>query len=278
MSIGVPAGMLQDVPRLHAAIIGIVERPCPLACHGLLSEAALARAAAGDSRRRSTHRRQAVSARRPAEPDRPITSQRPGDTLAPQPGRRITSKKQRHHQREENARAAQHQPTRAWRSNCLPVPKDPASIAVPCRQGALRAFRVGQIAALDYDARLNDVVSTVKEGERWQNETASRPSLAARSCWICFDWMSDRRWRWSAHPIHVMMVHFPIAFVIATLGVDVFLLVVGRTPSGCASAFGRRAWLFGAASPPASSVPGNCCWSAVIPAFWKQAGPMPWRR
>jgi len=24
------------------------------------------------------------------------------------------------------------------------------------------------------------------------------------------------------HPIHVMMVHFPIAFVIATLGVDVF--------------------------------------------------------
>src|ERR1700693_2243271 len=24
------------------------------------------------------------------------------------------------------------------------------------------------------------------------------------------------------HPIHVMMVHFPIAFVIATLGVDIF--------------------------------------------------------
>ena len=24
------------------------------------------------------------------------------------------------------------------------------------------------------------------------------------------------------HPIHVMMVHFPVAFVIATLGVDIF--------------------------------------------------------
>ena len=24
------------------------------------------------------------------------------------------------------------------------------------------------------------------------------------------------------HPLHVMMVHFPVAFVIATLGIDVF--------------------------------------------------------
>src|ERR1700693_5797165 len=29
------------------------------------------------------------------------------------------------------------------------------------------------------------------------------------------------------HPIHVMMVHFPIAFVLATLGVDVFYLWSG---------------------------------------------------
>ena len=31
------------------------------------------------------------------------------------------------------------------------------------------------------------------------------------------------------HPIHVMMVHFPIAFVIATLGVDVFYWWSGDT-------------------------------------------------
>ena len=44
----------------------------------------------------------------------------------------------------------------------------------------------------------------------------------SRSCWNCSGSMSVRRSPLVGHPIHVMMVHFPIAFVIATLGVDVF--------------------------------------------------------
>ena len=44
------------------------------------------------------------------------------------------------------------------------------------------------------------------------------------------------------HPIHVMMVHFPIAFVIATLGVD-FSTGGRATCSGCVLVSGLPASL-----------------------------------
>src|SRR3979490_1046243 len=52
------------------------------------------------------------------------------------------------------------------------------------------------------------------------------------------------------HPIHVMMVHFPVAFVIATLGVDIFYWWSG-------DAFWVRAGLWAA---------GIALWPAVPPS------------
>jgi len=57
----------------------------------------------------------------------------------------------------------------------------------------------------------------------------------------------------AGHPIHAMMVHFPIAFVIATLGVDIFYwwtadrfwLEVGIWSAGAAFAFGVFAAIAG---------------------------------
>ena len=42
------------------------------------------------------------------------------------------------------------------------------------------------------------------------------------------------------HPIHVMMVHFPIAFVIATLGVDFFYWWSGDVVLGACWSLGCR--------------------------------------
>nr|WP_253189717.1 DUF2231 domain-containing protein [Paraburkholderia fungorum] len=64
------------------------------------------------------------------------------------------------------------------------------------------------------------------------------------------------------HPIHVMMVHFPIAFVVATLGVDVIYWWSGDP-------FWIRAGLWAAGSPSgaawarASSAPPSFCWCAA---------------
>ena len=78
------------------------------------------------------------------------------------------------------------------------------------------------------------------------------------------------------HPIHVMMVHFPIAFVMATLGVDIFYWWSGDT-------FWVRVGLWSAgiafwtASPQASWVLPRSCWCPASGPS-RQAGPMPWRR
>ncbi|KKB10158.1 membrane protein [Devosia chinhatensis] len=57
----------------------------------------------------------------------------------------------------------------------------------------------------------------------------------------------------AGHPIHAMLVHFPIAFVIATLGVDIFYwftaddfwIQVGTWSAGAAFAFGVLAAIVG---------------------------------
>lgn len=57
----------------------------------------------------------------------------------------------------------------------------------------------------------------------------------------------------AGHPIHAMLVHFPIAFVIATLGVDIFYwwngdsfwLEVGKWSAGAAFIFGVLAAVVG---------------------------------
>ena len=57
----------------------------------------------------------------------------------------------------------------------------------------------------------------------------------------------------AGHPIHAMMVHFPIAFIIATLGIDIFYwytadpfwVAVGTWSAGAAFAFGVFAALAG---------------------------------
>ncbi|WIY53363.1 DUF2231 domain-containing protein [Devosia sp. YIM 151766] len=57
----------------------------------------------------------------------------------------------------------------------------------------------------------------------------------------------------AGHPIHAMLVHFPIAFVIATLGVDIFYwwsgepfwLEVGKWSAGAAFGFGVLAAIVG---------------------------------
>src|SRR5690606_16771734 len=57
----------------------------------------------------------------------------------------------------------------------------------------------------------------------------------------------------AGHPIHAMLVHFPIAFVIATLGVDIFYwwtadtfwLEVGIWSAGAAFGFGVLAAIVG---------------------------------
>jgi uncharacterized membrane protein len=57
----------------------------------------------------------------------------------------------------------------------------------------------------------------------------------------------------AGHPIHAMMVHFPIALVVCTLGVDIFYwwtgdafwLEVGRWSAGVAFAFGLLAAVAG---------------------------------
>ena len=79
------------------------------------------------------------------------------------------------------------------------------------------------------------------------------------------------------HPIHVMMVHFPIAFVIATLGVDVFYWWSG-------DAFWVRVGLWSAGIRLLDRRRGQhrrhrraACWCAAS-GCWRQAGPMPWRR
>lgn len=57
----------------------------------------------------------------------------------------------------------------------------------------------------------------------------------------------------AGHPVHAMMVHFPIAFVIATLGVDIFYwwtadpfwVEVGKWSAGAAFVFGVLAAIAG---------------------------------
>ncbi|MCP8884457.1 DUF2231 domain-containing protein [Devosia sp. XJ19-1] len=57
----------------------------------------------------------------------------------------------------------------------------------------------------------------------------------------------------AGHPIHAMLVHFPIAFVVATLGVDIFYwwngelfwLEVGKWAAGAAFGFGVLAAVVG---------------------------------
>ncbi|UYN99049.1 MAG: DUF2231 domain-containing protein [Devosia sp.] len=57
----------------------------------------------------------------------------------------------------------------------------------------------------------------------------------------------------AGHPIHAMLVHFPIAFVIATLGVDIFYwwtadpfwVSVGQWSAGAAFVFGVLAAIIG---------------------------------
>ena len=57
----------------------------------------------------------------------------------------------------------------------------------------------------------------------------------------------------AGHPVHAMMVHFPIAFIIATLGIDIFYwwsadpfwVQVGTWSAGAAFAFGVLAALAG---------------------------------
>jgi uncharacterized membrane protein len=65
------------------------------------------------------------------------------------------------------------------------------------------------------------------------------------------------------HPIHVMMVHFPVAFVMATFGIDLLYWWTG-------DAFWLRAGLWSAgglwAVRPASSAPPSCCWCAASTA------------
>jgi uncharacterized membrane protein len=59
----------------------------------------------------------------------------------------------------------------------------------------------------------------------------------------------------AGHPIHAMLVHFPIAFVVATLGVDIFYwftgdgfwLQVGTWSAGAAFVFGVLAAIVGTA-------------------------------
>ena len=59
-------GQVQDVPRLHPAMLGIAERPAPLPALGFDPRPARVPAAAAAARRRSAHRRRAAAARRPA--------------------------------------------------------------------------------------------------------------------------------------------------------------------------------------------------------------------
>jgi len=78
------------------------------------------------------------------------------------------------------------------------------------------------------------------------------------------------------HPIHVMMVHFPIAFVIATLGVDVFYWWSGDT-------FWVRVGLWSAGFAFWTGVAASIVGMAeilLVPVFgfWRRAGPMQWRR
>jgi len=57
----------------------------------------------------------------------------------------------------------------------------------------------------------------------------------------------------AGHPIHAMLVHFPIAFVVATLGVDIFYwwnadpfwVEVGKWSAGAAFGFGVLAAIVG---------------------------------
>ena len=78
------------------------------------------------------------------------------------------------------------------------------------------------------------------------------------------------------HPIHVMMVHFPIAFVIATLGVDVFYWWSGD-PFWVRVGLWAAGFAFWTGSQPALPALANSCWCAAS-GCERRAGPMPWRR
>ena len=77
------------------------------------------------------------------------------------------------------------------------------------------------------------------------------------------------------HPIHVMMVHFPIAFVIATFGVDLFYSVVWRSLLGEGRPLVGGLHLLGLALRPALLVPANFCW-CLVSGCLRRAGRTLW--
>ena len=214
-------GQVQDVPGLHPAMVGIAEGPDPLPTLGLDPRRRVSTVAAGAARRRSTHRRRAAAGRRPAEPGRRARSSASGDTLEPQPGRQITSAKRTMTSAKSTAAPA----SITHHSVAIEAAGRPGGIER--RQRSCAAGECRERSDLDrhaQDAMIRPEGSVSGDGgwHHGKSKTIPRTQRKVRSCWSCSGLMSGSAVALVGHPIHVMMVHFPIAFVIATLGVDVF--------------------------------------------------------
>ncbi len=81
------------------------------------------------------------------------------------------------------------------------------------------AMRLGAAGARRYDGRTSP---NPARRRRTHGERQEDPTAAARSLLELQRLDVGSAVALVGHPIHVMMVHFPVAFVVATLGVDVF--------------------------------------------------------
>ena len=129
-------------------------------------------------------------------------------------------REQHEHQREERGRAGQHHP---------PQPGDRRRRGSGRSERRQRAGAAGQRRDQSGLDRQHASATMVRRLDRFdargtnhgEDKTIPDRMRRAKCCWNCSGSTSGSAVAFVGHPIHVMMVHFPIAFVVATLGVDV---------------------------------------------------------
>ena len=276
MSTGVPAGRCRTSFGRHAAVVGIAEGPAPLLGLGLDPRRRASAAAAAAARRRPAHRRPAAAGRRPAARGRRARSSACGDTPEPQPGRRITST---------------NRPMTSAKSTAAPASITHHSVAIdaaagpegssvdsgPAAAGQRRdRIQVGPPRARRYDAGSTRCMRT-EDDDHGEARTIPRPTPQSPVLLELQRLDVGSAVALVGHPLHVMMVHFPVAFVFATLGVDVFYWWSGDAVLGARRPLVGRHGVLDRRRARASSARPSSCWCAAS-ACSRRAGRMPSRR